>query len=199
MAYIFNPSVWTYQVSPGSVQPFPSCLVEGDDTFKYDGLSQFFPRKLTCSFSSNEMTRALDASLCLGPLVWWGTPKDYQNDDIVKLADCSVTSQALDQIHPATMQHFVWSWAVDQPDGSSPCTSINAEGRWESTPCETFLPHACVSINDERDWLITESAGAWSNVTCPTSYEFGLPEVGFTNSFLRQAAGGVRTWLNYFN
>ena len=143
------------------------------------------------------MTRSLDSSLRLGPLKWWGSVDEYPPSLIREMAECSVTSQALDQLHPDRMQHFVWSWSRDQPDGSSPCTSMGTDGRWMSRNCDDELPHACVSDADELMWVVSEVAGVWGNATCPDMYSFGRPEIGYQNTVLGGEAGGRAVWINH--
>lgn len=171
--------MWTYQFGVERFEPAPACLVEGDFTF------------------GSAMTRSLDSSLVLGPLSWWGSIDVYPVETIANMSACSVTVQSLDQLHPATLKYFVWSWAVGQPDGRSACTATGANGRWISQPCERALRHACVADDDELDWTLSALPAAWGQASCPPGYAFARPAVGYHNTLLAAAAGGASVWLNH--
>jgi len=114
------------------------------------------------------------------------------------MTDCGVNFQALDQIVPATMERFVWTWERDEPSGNG-CAFLNPEtSRWSiDQNCETKRPHACVSFQGHNQNWILGSSSTFSSPICPSGYEFGIPVHGYFNKQLSQLANGQQIWINF--
>ncbi|KCV73264.1 hypothetical protein H696_00806 [Fonticula alba] len=158
---MFIPPLWFgNQFTPRHFRPWPHCRLGWRDPT-----------------TSHSQTRALDGSIVLGPAFFWDSRQQYPPSLIREMAQCSVTRQALDQVHPrVTTEALVWSWDLNQPSdvhfnktatagGVRPgagrrvplCTAMNTAGRWTREPCDTPLRGACMRVDlipDQPDFVI---------------------------------------------
>lgn len=181
-ALFFTPTLWNgVQVGPEpqNFQPFPSCLIEGNDNYNV------------------RMSRSLDGSLTLGPAFLWEGRTNYPLETVNNMTDCSVQVQSLDQVGPAAMEAFVWTWERNEPNSQYSCTLLNRSGRWETADCNSAHRAACVSTRNELDWIVSSSYTTFAAASCPSGYVFSHPVAGRMNSVLTAAAAGQFVWLNY--
>lgn len=127
------------------------------------------------------------------------------NETLRQLTACHVPSISLDQVTPDKLQHAVWSWGVNEPNGNwnneEDCASMSGNGRWSDTGCGELRRFACRNSHDKADWRVTTTAGAWQQggSQCALEhpgYEFDVPRTGYENEMLAEAAQGESVWLN---
>ncbi|XP_071818113.1 uncharacterized protein MT2135-like [Apostichopus japonicus] len=123
--------------------------------------------------------------------------------DFKELVKCHIQWLSADMVHPQMMRTGVFTWAEGEPSldlQSGTCVALREDNRWhvEENCYQQFL-HACQSLENQNVWTVSDSRGPYSltkNI-CPTGYKFSLPNNGYRQMKVFEAAKGERVWINY--
>merc|ERR1719223_1027628 len=126
------------------------------------------------------------------------------------MADCGIGRLDKDQLQPANMEHFVWSWERDEPSMVDGCAALSARtGRWYSINCNTAqLPAACATSSmregGQARWVLSqrpvgfEGAAEVCNATSIGAvYDHPWDGLQNTQLFDLAVAAGVDVLINY--
>ncbi len=128
-------------------------------------------------------------------------------DLVYDMVRTGVNFVSMDKLKPfdGRLEAAVWSWDVNQPDGSGDDCAVHKEnGRFDDIPCSALYRFACK--NDAGVWYITGAAGSWAEgqYLCESEggagFSFALPATGSDNEALKAeklASGVSRVWIRY--
>ncbi|XP_071818112.1 uncharacterized protein MT2135-like [Apostichopus japonicus] len=136
------------------------------------------------------------------PIVYDG-PSGGIMYDFVDMVKCNVQWPASDMVHPQMMRTAVFTWAEGEPSQtlqSGTCIALHGDNRWHvEQNCYQQFRHACQSAGNKDVWTVSDTTRPYrySGIICPTGYKFSLPNNGYRQQKLFEAANGETVWINY--
>ncbi|XP_071818016.1 uncharacterized protein MT2135-like isoform X1 [Apostichopus japonicus] len=124
--------------------------------------------------------------------------------DFTELMKCHIHYPASDHTNPQLIRSAVFTWAEGEPtqqlDESSCVFLSGSTRRWHvANNCDQSLYFACQHVGDRNLWTVSDYSGPYevTNRHCPPMYKFSIPQNGYRQQKLLEAAKGRSTWLNY--
>ncbi len=129
---------------------------------------------------------------------------------VADLAKCGGTFFGFDWLehNDSRMKSAVWSWAENQPDAKGPTSTsnincaVNHQNRFYDDDCGLSFAFSCE--NEQQQWKITSTTGAWNTgeSSCQAefggSYHFSVAKTSKQNQAVKAAnTANVNYWMNY--
>ena len=144
--------------------------------------------------------------------IWGASDSDenIESDDMHAMYACGANFIGLDMLGYGDTDRIsgaIWSWNDNEPNdsgGNEDCAMQRSDGRFNDSNCANTLNFACE--NENGDWYITDTAGAWNEGFDACSdetngqYTFSVPTNYLENQKLLTAkvnAGANSAWMFY--
>ena len=115
-------------------------------------------------------------------------------DNIPLLLNYNISVLELDQVSPALMKSFVWTWAMYEPTGGCPYWN-SSDGRWYTDDYSSTYPYLC---RQDTQLVVSAPQGPWGNSSCPLGSIFSVLRSKYeSNMLMSQLGNNKRIWMNY--
>merc|ERR1711920_10456 len=81
---------------------------------------------------------------------------------VESVTKCGVNIASPHMINPMEMHMFVWSFAYGEPKGIYECVAQKPNGYWGTKNCSVLMKVACVNVEDETRWMVTDEKYKWN-------------------------------------